>query len=88
VSPSSATESSDSANPLCRMGMAVHLRFSSERGSAPWNPEKLHGRARLMVSMFLCAVVMLILLGVDVASTDDFLKPTLPTGSGPSEAEY
>jgi decaprenyl-phosphate phosphoribosyltransferase len=72
--------------PLVAYVMAVYLRLSNERGSAVQNPEKLHRSSKLMVPVFLCAVVMLILLRVDIPWMANYFKPTLPVRSGHSEA--
>lgn len=74
--------------PLIAYVMAVYLRLSYERGSAVQNPEKLHRSPKLMISVLVCAAVMLILLRVDIPWMQNFFKPTLPVSSGHSEAGH
>lgn len=72
--------------PLVAYVMAVYLRLSYEGGGAVQNPESLHRSFKLMMPIFVCAVVMLALLKIDIPWMENFFKPTLPVIRGHAEA--
>jgi decaprenyl-phosphate phosphoribosyltransferase len=64
--------------PLIAIVMAVYLRLAFEEDSAVQAPEKLYRQPVLMISVTLCAIVIIILLFVDIPMLYKIFRPTLP----------
>jgi decaprenyl-phosphate phosphoribosyltransferase len=64
--------------PLIAIVMAVYLRLAFEEDSVVQAPEKLYREPVLMMSVTLCALVMIILLFVDIPVLYKIFRPTLP----------
>lgn len=73
------------AFPLIAYVMAVYLRLSYDGGGAAENPEGLHRSFKLMAPVFVCAVVMLALLRIDIPWMENFFQPTIPVIRGHAE---
>lgn len=66
------------AVPLIALVMAVYLSLAFEPDSAVQRPEGLYRHTDLMLTVILCATVMMILFLVDIPALKMILSPTLP----------
>jgi len=64
--------------PLIAIVMAIYLRLAFEENSLAQTPEKLYREPMLMISVALCAIVLVILLFVDIPALYRIFQPTLP----------
>jgi 4-hydroxybenzoate polyprenyltransferase len=64
--------------PFVALVMAVYLRLGFKANSAAQHPEKLYREPLLMVSIVICAALMIALLAVDIPSLQAVFAPTVP----------
>lgn len=65
--------------PLVATVMAIYLLLAFKPDSAVQAPEKLYREPLLMISVALCATVMVVLLFVDIPVLYAIFRPTLPS---------
>jgi 4-hydroxybenzoate polyprenyltransferase len=64
--------------PFIALVMAIYLRLGFKVHSAAQHPEKLYREPLLMASIFVCTILMIALLVIDLPSLQNLFAPTVP----------